>query len=120
MKLKPPNSWDKCCGIFVWGCVERGEGSAFRKFAHAHNYKSDPLFGWICFRSTKRIDGHYRLYSKPKDGFDGEIISTNQILLHEYSHLLAPNHSHDDAWRKAAKSIGCHIQLRYKKKVRSK
>ena len=50
-------------GIFVGGCVARGEGSSFRAKAHAHsiipgtrNYHGTGEFlGWICVRSAKRL-----------------------------------------------------------------
>ena len=42
-------------GTFVGGCVERGDGSSFRRKAHAHCYDKDPHQGWICVRSPKRL-----------------------------------------------------------------
>ncbi len=43
-------------GLFVGGCVERGDGSRFRRKAHAHTSKRDALRGWICVLSPKRLD----------------------------------------------------------------
>ena len=65
MKLRPPRQWKECKGIFVGGCVKRGEGSSFRASAHCHNDKCPqyPAFGWICFRSAKRI-GDYHLFDQ--------------------------------------------------------
>lgn len=46
--------------VFVGGCVERGDGSSFRRKAHAHCHKKDANLGIICYRSPKRL-GQYRL-----------------------------------------------------------
>ena len=40
-------------GVFVGGCVERGDGSSFRRKAHAHCTGAHR--GWICVRSPKRL-----------------------------------------------------------------
>lgn len=119
MKLKAHSDWIHCKGIFINGCIERGEGSAFRAKAHAHNFTIDPYFGWICFRSPKRIKDCFRLFDTQEYGeFDGEVIKTNQILLHEYAHILTPNHYHDDTFRKKLKEIGGHLNKRYQKQPR--
>ena len=68
-------------GIFVGGCVARGEGSSFRAKAHAHcvipgtrNYQGNGRFlGWICFRSAKRL---FTSSGKP-----------SQLLWHETVHI---------------------------------
>lgn len=41
-------------GVFVGGCVVRGDGSRFRRQAHAHTEGS--YRGWICYLSAKRLD----------------------------------------------------------------
>ena len=62
-------------GIFVGGCIERKEGSSFRRKAHAHCYKKeDKYFGYICVRSPKR------LYMK-----DGK---ASLLLWHEMAHIV--------------------------------
>uniref|UniRef100_A0A6H2A006 Peptidase n=1 Tax=viral metagenome TaxID=1070528 RepID=A0A6H2A006_9ZZZZ len=62
-------------GIFVGGCVERGDGSSFRRKGHAHG---DPGYelrwtGWICIRSAKRL---WTPSGKP-----------SQLLWHETAHI---------------------------------
>lgn len=42
-------------GIFVGGCVVRGDGSSFRRRAHAHAHQGDLSQGWVCIRSPKRL-----------------------------------------------------------------
>ena len=42
-------------GIFIGGCVERGEGSSFRRRAHAHCRPQFGHLGWICIRSARRL-----------------------------------------------------------------
>ena len=50
-KLKPFG----VVGVFIGGCVKRGDGSSFRRKAHAHCYTGYPYRGWICIRSPKRV-----------------------------------------------------------------
>jgi len=67
-------------GTFVGGCVERGEGSSFRKQAHAHCYKIGSHFGWICVRSAKR------LYNKAGQA--------SLLMWHEMAHITTQS-GHD-------------------------
>jgi hypothetical protein len=92
-------------GIFIGGCVDRGEGSRFRARAHAHNH-SGANYGWICFLSEKRV---FTAGNKP-----------SRILWHEYAHILTPKHGHDDAWRATMKNLGQPLPARYKKAKRPK
>jgi len=106
MKLKPPRGWTGCKGIFVGGCIERGEGSSFRARAHAHSDPTDAYFGWICVRSAKRL-GQYHLYPQQLvdigmlnyQGFDGQIDKPSILLYHEYAHILTPKQCHTEAFR---------------------
>ena len=100
MKIKP--LWPEVKGIFVNGCVDRGEGSSFRAKAHAH-IKGNLNEGWICFRSLKRIKECVVLSSS--DVWEGEQTKPNQILLHEYAHILT-NHGHDYKFGEKLREIG--------------
>ena len=108
-------------GVFVGGCVSRGDGSSFRAKAHAHNEpyikvgneivkdeqgnpKLRKHFGWICVRSAKR------LYTRPGQ--------PSNLMWHEMAHILTPGHAHDDVWRKKAREFGVHIGKRYEKQRR--
>ncbi len=71
-------------GVFVGGCVERGEGSRFRAKAHAHT--RGEFRGWICVLSGKRL-------------------ACRELLLHEAAHLIA-GCGHTDKWRKVLLEIG--------------
>jgi len=110
-------------GIFVGGCVSRGDGSSFRAKAHAHNEpyikegnaivkneqgnpKMQERFGWICVRSAKR------LYTRPGQ--------PSNLMWHELCHILTPGHSHDDVWRAKAKEYGVYIGKRYIKQRRTR
>jgi len=97
-------------GIFIGGCVARGEGSSFRAKAHAHNCPKDKHFGWICVRSMKRL-GEFVCNE------DSLIIITkpSRTMWHEYAHILTPNHGHDDVWRAKMRELGQPIPKRYKK-----
>lgn len=92
-------------GIFLGGCVERGDGSSFRRRAHAHNYKGTAQQGWICVRSRKRV--------MTKTG------KPSELMLHELAHLLAPNQPHNktfdnrlkelkNKYWKASQNSSCH------------
>lgn len=100
--------WPEVKGVFVGGCVERGVGSSFRAKAHAHNRRAAPYFGWICVRSIKRV-GEVK---------GNSIIKPSALLWHEYAHILTPEHSHDDTWRRKMKELGQPIQEQYRKKPR--
>ncbi len=78
-------------GLFVGGCVERGDGSSFRAKAHAHT--SGEYKGWICVRSVKRLGN-----GKP-----------SMLMLHELAHILT-GHGHDDVWRKKVREVGGRIR----------
>jgi hypothetical protein len=68
-------------GVFVGGCVSRGDGSSFRALAHTHlNEAVDPYYLWICVRSEKRL---LTASGEP-----------TRILRHEAAHAIAPKASH--------------------------
>lgn len=80
-------NWPTNVRVFVGGCVERGEGSSFRRMAHAHNRKTSEWFGWICIRSRHRVA---TATGRP-----------TVVSLHEYAHMLAPNQGHTMKWANA-------------------
>lgn len=114
-----PESMPEVEGIFIGGCVERGVGSSFRAKAHAHNTKNtarcfDFHSGWICIRSLDRIGEWHGV--PQEDGSTLIIIDKpSRLLMHEYAHILTPNHSHDDTWRRAMKRLGQPITKQYQK-----
>jgi hypothetical protein len=71
-------------GVFVGGCVARGDGSRFRAKAHAHIRGAH--VGWICFLSAKRL-------------------TCRELLIHELAHLIA-GHGHTDHWRSIVLKLG--------------
>lgn len=102
--------WREVKGIFVGGCVERGVGSSFRAKAHAHCFRKDPYFGWICVRSAKRLG----------EVSGQEVTKPSALLWHEYAHILTPDHYHDDYWRGTMKVLGQPIPEQYQRKRRTK
>jgi hypothetical protein len=93
-------------GVFVGGCVERGIGSSFRRTAHAHNSKKDEHFGWICVRSAKRV-----LTDSGKP---------TALMMHEYAHILCPNHGHDALWRETITRLGYPSEAKRSQEMYSK
>jgi len=85
-------------GVFVQGCVDRGEGSSFRRKAHAHTSKcKNP--GWICVRSLKRI----------RNESTGKL---SNLMLHELAHILTDS-GHTLKWGKKLKKLGGRIERNY-------
>ncbi len=98
-----PPEMPALAGIFVGGCVARGEGSSFRAKAHAHTGKKDPWRGWVCVRSAKRL---FTASGRP-----------SRLLWHEYAHITT-GHGHDDVWRREMRRLGQPIPQQYRKRPR--
>lgn len=71
-------------GVYVGGCVERGDGSSFRAQAHAHT--AGPWAGWICVRAARRL-------------------AQDNLMRHELAHVVTPG-GHTDAWRHTLLALG--------------
>jgi len=87
--------WPECLkghpklrGIYVGGCVERGQGSSFRAKAHAH-FKGQS-FGWICIRKASRIND-------------------TDLMIHELAHILTEQ-GHTPTWRARVVELGGTLQ----------
>lgn len=102
----PPIPGPELMGIMLGGCVERGPGSRFRRQAHAHNFRGDPWFGWVCVLSANPA----RLFTSAG--------RWSRLLMHEYAHLVAPNTGHTDRWRAAMRALGQPIPAQYRKGAR--
>ena len=84
-ELWPPElRRDEVLGVYIGGCVERGEGSRFRAKAHAHS--SGDYKGWLCFLASRRL-------------------ADRALVLHELAHLLAGK-GHTEKWRTVLLSLG--------------
>ena len=81
-------------GTFVGGCIERGEGSSFRRKAHAHCFGQDKHMGWICVRSPKR------LYNKAG--------GASFLMWHEMAHII----THDGHGRRFYMWLREHSTIR--------
>lgn len=88
-------------GVFLGGCVERGDGSSFRARAHAHI--NGTLKGWICVRGRKRL-----MTPKGKPSND---------MWHELAHLIS-GQGHTDKFRAVLRSLGGRCTLNAKKRKR--
>lgn len=75
---------ERLVGVFVGGCVKRGDGSSFRAKAHAHSEGEHT--GWICYRSIKRINHR-------------------ELAIHELAHVLT-GEGHTDVWRAKVLELG--------------
>lgn len=71
-------------GVFVGGCVARGDGSSFRHTAHSHTEGTHK--GWICVRAARRL-------------------SERVLMLHELAHILT-GEGHTDKWRAKLLELG--------------
>lgn len=71
-------------GVFVGGCVARGDGSSFRAKAHAHT--TGQYQGWICIRRPDRLEDR-------------------MLMLHELAHIIT-GEGHTDRWRACLERIG--------------
>jgi len=71
-------------GLFVGGCVARGDGSSFRHMAHAHT--DGAHVGWICVRAAWRLLDF-------------------QLMAHEVAHVLTGD-GHTDRWRQCVLDLG--------------
>lgn len=104
-------------GIFLGGCVCRGVGSSFRAQAHAHNDRRDDNFGWVCFRSLRRL-GQVVLVECDDGTTEVQVMKPSKILIHEWAHVLTPGHGHDDCWRAKMRELGQRIPKNCQKKMR--
>lgn len=119
--VEVPESMPEVAGIFIGGCVNRGVGSSFRARAHAHNNKRTKSYfdiheGWICIRSIARL-GKYRALAQDDGSTLIVIDKPSRLLMHEYAHILCPNHGHDDTWRRKMIALGQPIPKQYEKHI---
>ena len=75
-------------GVFLAGCVDRGDGSSFRRKAHAHTGGNNK--GWICVRSRHRLMG---TSGKP-----------SLLMWHELAHLIS-RQGHTAKWRDTMRQL---------------
>lgn len=99
---KPFKEYPEVKGIFQGGCVSRGDGSRFRRLAHAHTDGQHQ--GWICVLGR----------SRPLLTDSGK---PTQLMLHELAHILTGK-GHVDEWRAKARELGYRVPRRYWKKKR--
>lgn len=71
-------------GVYVGGCVAKGDGSRFRRKAHAHT--EGPHRGWICILSAKRL-------------------ADTMLMLHELAHIVS-GEGHEDGFRTVLLQLG--------------
>jgi len=90
-----------CRGVFVGSCV-RGHGrdavSTRSVDAHAHNWRGDDFYGWICVSSERRL---FTPTGAP-----------TRVMWHEYAHLLVPDANHGRRWRKVMSELGWPSEAR--------
>lgn len=106
-KVEPLPAWVEVAGISVGGCITTHRRIQCR--GHAHNNTKNKDYGWICLRT------HRGLKTLPNDGtlFDESLFTPNKVALHEYAHILAPNHGHGKAWKVQMKKLKQSVPRRY-------
>ena len=88
--VAPPAAWTEVKGIFVGGCVERGDGSSFRhRRTRTHTAPTTP-----------GLDLHSRSQAC------GAERQAARLLIHEYAHILQPSAGHGPAWQKRVALLG--------------
>lgn len=103
MRLRAP--WSEVSGVFVGGCVARGEGSSFRGRAHAHNNPKDAHFGWVCIRARWRVGV---IADASDHDWDGDVVKAGETLVHEYAHILVPNQGHTPRFSRVLLTLPGH------------
>lgn len=91
--FKPYDNYPQVKGVFVDGCVDRGDGSRFRHRAHSHTEGRNK--GWVCVLSSKR------LYNAKGEA--------SALMLHELAHILS-GVGHTDKWRKQLRELGGQVR----------
>lgn len=113
IKLTVP-SLPEIRGVVVGGCIDKPrlrEAQALGIVtAHCHNNTKDRNFGWICI--TKDGMTGYQLMDGSGD-FDGVVTKPNANVLHEYAHILTPDHGHDRAWMGEMRALGQTVPMHY-------
>lgn len=71
-------------GVFIGGCIERGDGAKYHAKAHTHT--SGGNVGWICYQSNKWT-------------------WCKELALHELAHVITLQ-GHTDKWRKVLLELG--------------
>jgi len=88
LRMEPVNRYG--VRLFVGGCAERGDGSSFRRRAHAHVVGQHK--GWICIRSWRRVLGST---SRP-----------SMLIWHEVAHcLVGPSNWHNQTWDRMRRKL---------------
>lgn len=112
-------------GVFVGGCVLRGDGSSFRAKAHAHTGPANKAF-------VKTVREYYEFYHPEASELEVESfidLEINHIgwicvrsakrlynangqpsntMRHELAHILTEQ-GHTQTWANMARSLGCRI-----------
>lgn len=79
-------------GLWVKGCVSRGEGSNIRRSAHTHFQPDDEWKGFICVKGYRRL--------RQKNG------KPTLLIWHELAHVLCgPRHWHDKIWQDTMRTL---------------
>jgi hypothetical protein len=94
-------------GVFVGGCVAKGTLTPLGVVikgdveAHAHNWRQDQYFGWVCFQAPDLLDDR-------------------NLRLHELAHINTPNQGHTAAWRAEMQRLGVPILPKNQARQRAK
>ena len=104
INYEPFKKYDSVKGVFLGGCIIRGDGSGFKFRAMAHAHRRGDYPGWICVRSKKRL-------------FMSDGIRPSNVMLHELAHILS-DCGHTDKFRRMLKKLGGRVIYNAKKRRR--